>query len=99
MPRTKEDVNETFTGKTFQTYQAPQTDYHLLLLTIGPAALADGTVTGDMADGLVRTWIESGYDIHTIHYVGTNKDAGGQGTFKGFQVMYHFVKRVVPIEG
>lgn len=83
------------------TEQAPQTfmqgetrdtgpDYHFMVLTIGPSATADGTISGDMADARVMTWLGSGYRLAATHFLGKH-ELPGQG-FAGFQFAYHFVK-------
>lgn len=65
-------------------------DYHFKIITVGPHALPDGTITGDMADAQVMTWLGSGYKLSAVHYLGKH-ELPGQG-FGGFQFAYHFVK-------
>ena len=82
-------------AKEFETVadvQEKQADYHFLLLTIGPNKLADGTVTGNEADVQVKQWLDAGYSILSVDYLGRHQGAGGQGELFGYQFGYHLVK-------
>lgn len=60
------------------------TDAHHILRTIGTAPNLDGTITGDQADALLRTWFENGYTLFSTHYAGD--------TPHGVRMLYVLVK-------
>lgn len=82
---------EVVQPKTFkQADTTSQKEYHYMLRAVGPAALPDGTITGDQLDVDVMYWLNRGYRIEAIHLVNTNKGAGGE--FQSNVYGYHFVK-------
>jgi hypothetical protein len=77
--------------KTFKEFAEPSgQEYHYLHRTVGPYALPDGTMTGDMLDIEVMNWMGSGYRIHTVHTLGQHKGAGGE--LLGYVYGFHLVK-------
>lgn len=77
-------------AKTFKQATVSPAAYHYMQRIVGPMAMPDGTISGDMLDDDVAYWLGNGYKVHTIHYYGDHKGAGGE--FIGRVVAYHFVK-------
>lgn len=78
---------ETFKEMTRSTTKA----YHYMQRTVGPMALPDGTVNSDMLDMAVMEWLNGGYTLEAVHYIGEHKDPGGR--IIGYMYGYHFVSQ------
>lgn len=77
--------------KTFKLASEPTgQQYHYLHRVVGPTALPDGTLSGDMLDLEVMKHLEDGFRIVEVHYLGTHK--GEDGNLKGYVYGYHLVK-------
>lgn len=77
--------------KTFKVAEQPQTqEYHYLHRVVGPMALPDGTLNGDMLDMEVMNWLQSGYKIAAVHFLGQHK--GPDNNVYGYVYGYHLVK-------
>jgi hypothetical protein len=90
---TKENVMERTVEqpKTFKMMEAPPTqEYHYLHRVVGPMALPDGTLNGDMLDLEVMNWLQGGYRIVEVHFLGQHK--GVDGNVHGYVYGYHLVK-------
>jgi hypothetical protein len=83
-----------------QTQELPKTfkvadelkaqEYHYLHRVVGPTALPDGTLNGDMLDLEVMNWLQGGYRIQAVHFLGQHK--GVDGNVHGYVYGYHLVK-------
>lgn len=88
---TKDIEVETNTFKVAETPASP--DYHLKVVTVGPQATLNGrVVTSDMFDMEIKQWLDGGWRIFSIDYIGPEREAGGQGPITGHTFAYHFVK-------
>lgn len=77
--------------KTFKLAEEPRgQEYHYLHRVVGPMALPDGTLNGDMLDLEVMNWLQGGYRIQAVHYLGQHK--GDDGNVRGYVYGYHLVK-------
>jgi hypothetical protein len=95
MERTTEAKVETPSAhpqaKTFKMMEASLTqEYHYLHRVVGPMALPDGTLNGDMLDLEVMNWLQGGYRIVEVHFLGQHK--GVDGNVHGYVYGYHLVK-------
>lgn len=95
MEKTVEAKVETPTAhpqaKTFKMVEAPTAqEYHYLHRVVGPTALPDGTLNGDMLDLEVMNWLQAGYTIKEVHFLGQHK--GIDGNVHGYVYGYHLVK-------
>lgn len=87
----KEAVLVEEAPKTFKVAEQPQTqEYHYLHRVVGPQALPDGTLNGDMLDLEVMNWLQGGYRIIEVHYLGQHK--GPDNNVYGYVYGYHLVK-------
>ena len=88
---TKEMVERIEAPKTFKEAVPPTgQQYHYLHRVVGPMALPDGTLNGDMLDLEVMAWLEGGYRIVEVHFLGQHK--GTDGNVHGYVYGYHLVK-------
>ena len=77
--------------KTFKVASEPTgQQYHYLHRIVGPQALPDGTLSGDGLDSAVMEWLQQGYRIQAIHYLGEYK--GSDANLRGYVYGYHLVK-------
>lgn len=91
---TKEMVMERTTEapKTFKVASGPTgPDYHYLHIIVGPAALPDGTKTGDMFDAEVVKWLRDGYELFACYYEGEYR--GDDRVLRGYMYGFHFLKK------
>lgn len=88
---TKEPTVQTQEPKTFKVASEPTHQmYHYLHRVVGPMALPDGTLNGDMLDLEVMRWTSDGYRIEAVHFLGQHK--GDDGNVRGYVYGYHLVK-------
>jgi hypothetical protein len=92
---TKEEIKITpdnTASKTFKVAEQPTgQEYHYLHRVVGPQALPDGTLNGDMLDLEVMQWTQGkGYRIQAIHFLGQHK--GPDNNVHGYVYGYHLVK-------
>lgn len=91
----KEAVLEPKTTEAPKTFRVaeerpPVQEYHYLHRVVGPMALPDGTLNGDMLDMEVMNWLQGGYRIEAVHFLGQHK--GVDGNVHGYVYGYHLVK-------
>ncbi len=67
------------------TKEATKADIHHIIRVIGQNPMPDGTITGDMADAVIRNWFEAGYELFNTHYAGD--------TPHGVRIVYILIKR------
>lgn len=89
---TKEvEIKTVEAPKTFKMVEAQTAqEYHYLHRVVGPTALPDGTLNGDMLDLEVMNWLQAGYTIKEVHFLGQHK--GIDGNVHGYVYGYHLVK-------
>lgn len=84
-------VKEFEEVKTFKVATAAaEKEYHFMQRTVGLNRLPDGTITSDQLDAEVMVWLNGGYLLKEVHYLGQHKGPGGE--FLGNTFGYHFVK-------
>jgi hypothetical protein len=88
---TKELVTEV-QPKTFKAFEeiTGSQEYHYLHRVVGPIPLPDGTLSGDMLDLEVMNWLQGGYRIAEVHFLGQHK--GVDGNVHGYVYGYHLVR-------
>ena len=62
----------------------PDADIHHIVRRIGTQESPEGAITGDQADAYIRTWLQAGYKLAYVEYVGTEPD--------GHNVLYILTK-------
>jgi hypothetical protein len=92
---TKEQIKMETVGEAPKTFRVaeerpPAQEYHYLHRVVGPMALPDGTLNGDMLDLEVMNWLQGGYRIQSVHFLGQHK--GVDGNVHGYVYGYHLVK-------
>lgn len=66
-------------------------EYHYMQRTVGVMATNDPIITGDMLDMDVMYWLNAGYTLMAVHYLGQATDKGSNKV-PGYMYGYHFVK-------
>lgn len=91
---TKERINEVAEApKTFKTAdtQPALKEYHYMQRTVGVMVTPDPIITSDMLDTDVMKWLNDGYTLMTVHYLGQATDKGSNKV-PGYIFGYHFIK-------
>lgn len=83
-------VEETKTLET-QADRPASKEYHYMQRTVGLMATNDPIITGDMLDADVMDWLNRGYTLMAVHYLGQATDKGSNKV-PGYMYGYHFIK-------
>jgi len=65
-------------------------DFYYIKRTVGPSYLEDGTIDGAQLNAAIKDKLDAGWDLHSVHFTGPNKD--GQGNNTGDQFVFILVK-------
>lgn len=87
---TLDPTAEAPASKTFKEYTPPRQEYHLLIRTVAPRANEQGGITGDMFDASIQDWLNGGWQVHTISYIGEVKGHAGESFGSSFA--FHLVR-------